>query len=206
MIRKKWLLIIKNKWETFNENKFHQKITLIFIAFVFSGLLGSVISYSFQNRSWKYQYKVSLQRSETKTSLKIFEEVSKLADERIYRMEKLNWALENNSDQEKIKQQMDLYRAILYKWNDNYNRNRALTTIYFGSNIERYFSKDIHSAIKKTGEMLEKYYYTPANKRNIETGYEIDGRIGDLENKAYELNLRMLNVIRKQEANILNEL
>ncbi len=206
MMRKKELLVVKNKWKIFNKSKFHQKITLIIITFLLSGLVGTCISYFFQNRSWKYQYKITLQNSETKTSLKIFEEVSRLIDKRIYRMDKLNWALEDNNDEEKIKKQMNLYRTILYEWNDNYNRDRALLTIYFGNDIQQYFSEDIHSAIKKTGKMLEKYYYTSSDKRNTEMGYEIDGRIGDLENKAYEFNLRMLSVIRKREADILKGL
>lgn len=194
---------MKKFFQTIKDNEFYQKIFLVVLVSIFSGLLGGLVSYSFQNRSWEHQHRSMLQEAETGTALKIFEETSKLLDKRIYRMTKLNWALEENISDSKIEDQMNFYREVLYEWNDNFNRNRALINIYFGEDIQVYFSNDIHTAIKNVGKLLEEYYYTPRKDRKNELGYEIDGRIGDLENKAYELNLRMLNAIQNQKVGVI---
>jgi hypothetical protein len=119
-------------------------------------------------------------------------------------MEKLNWWIKDNKDQERIEQQMDLYREVLYDWNDNWNRNRSLMERYFGKSVRGYYENDLHSAIKEAGRMLENYYYLPADKRKEEIGWEIDGRMGDLENKADRINLTILKLIQNQEVGIFN--
>ena len=186
------------------KESFWKKFLLTGFGIVLTAIIGSSATYYFQNRAWEHQHEISLQESETEAASKIFEETSKLVDKRIYRMEQLNWWLEDNKDQKRIEEQMDMYRQILYEWNDNFNRNRALMERYFGKNVQDYYSNDIHSAMKNAGNLLGDYYYTSSWKRSRAAGLEIEGRVGDLENKAYELNVRMLKLIQKQEVGVFN--
>lgn len=186
-----------------NEN-FFQRIALLIIGFVLTAGVGNWITSEFQKRQFDYEHRTQMQESETIAATKTFEDVSKLMDERIYRMEKLNWELKDNKDLKKIDTQMEAYRESLYNWNDNRNRNVALINRYFGEKESKYFDADIHSAIKDTGKLLENYYYMPRWQRKEEMGWEIDGKMGDLENKSRELNINMLKLIQKQEVGIFN--
>lgn len=186
------------------KEKFLQNIALLIIGFILTAGVGNWITSEFQKRQFDYEHRTQIREAETVAATKNFEEVSKLMDERIYRMEKLNWELEDNTDVKKIDIQMDAYRESLYNWNDNRNRNMALLDRYFGEKEAKYFDEDIHSAIKDAGRLLENYYYMPRWQRKKEMGWEIDGRMGDLENKSRQLNIDMLKLIQKQEVGIFN--
>lgn len=197
--------LLKSFLKSFLEkDSLSQRALLLFLGFFMTYYVGNWMAMSFQNRMWENQHKITLQESETQAASKVFEEVSGLVDKRIYRMTKLNWQLEDNKDEGKVNEQMDKYRDVLYEWNDSFNKNRALIARYFGTDVGEYYSNDIHSAIKDTGKLLENYYYTPARERKYDAGVEIDGRIWDLEGKAYEINIRMLELIQKQEVGVFN--
>jgi len=202
-----FIVLIKSIWQKIKEVFsfiFSKIVWLIILTFLLVNFYGGKLTEAAQKRFSNYQHEQSNKDSEIQAATKIFEDVSKLMDERIYRMQKLNWELEENTDSQKIKTQMDAYRISLYDWNDNRNRNFALISRYFGEEKGKYFDADIHTAIKDTGKLLENYYYMPRWQRKKEIGWEIDGRIGDLENKSRQLNIDMLRFIQKQEVGIFN--
>ncbi|NTV41354.1 MAG: hypothetical protein HGA61_03725 [Candidatus Moranbacteria bacterium] len=183
---------------------FSKSVGIIFLTFILVNFFGGKLAEEAQKRFSDYQHEKTLKDSELKAATKVFEEVSRLMDKRIYRMEKLNWELKDNKDLVKIDKQMDEYRESLYDWNDSRNRDVALMEIYFGKDVSKYFDEDVHSAIKDAGKLLENYYYMPKWERKEEIGWEIDGRLGDLENKSKALNIKMLELIQKQKVGIFN--
>ncbi|MCK9379274.1 MAG: hypothetical protein M0P97_04000 [Candidatus Moranbacteria bacterium] len=198
------LIFLKKKIRKFFSFLFSKSVGIVVLTFLLVNYFGGKLAEDAQRRFADYQHEKILKESEISAATAIFEEVSRLMDKRIYRMEKLNWELKDNKDFKKIDNQMELYREVLYDWNDNRNRDIALMERYFGKNISDYYDNDVHRAIKDAGVLLEDCYYLPYYKRKEDMGWEIDGRMGDLENKAKELNIRMLKLIQTQGVGIFN--
>lgn len=119
-------------------------------------------------------------------------------------MQQLNWWLQDNTDQKRIEQQMDMYRKVLYEWNDSFNRNRALVLRYFGKDTYNLFSENVYKDMKESGKILEDYFYLSPKQRNPETGAQMGDKLGDLGNKAYELNLKMIELIQNGKVGVFN--
>jgi hypothetical protein len=78
---------------------------------------------------------MSMREAERQTATQVFGDLSTLLDKRRYRMQQVCWKLSDHDATAKlIELHMENYRAILFEWNDNLNRNLAL--------IDRYFSED----------------------------------------------------------------
>jgi hypothetical protein len=184
----------------------HHDLFLLLVGFFFTSILGATLGYYFQNRSWDFQERARLVASEREAATKVFEEVSRLMDKRIYRMRQLNWKL-SGDNQADTELQMDLYRKILYEWNDSLNRNRAMVQRYFGSGVgEELFGSEnrndppdnIHHSFKTIGKSLESYYSERDTNGN-EAEKEIDSSLEKLEERVYNINIRMIALIQKGE-------
>ena len=69
-----------------------QQLLLLVTGFVLTSVLGGLLGYWLQSRSWAHQHDVQRRDEERQHALKTFEEISLLLDRRLYRMRRLYWA------------------------------------------------------------------------------------------------------------------
>src|SRR5437868_13056518 len=135
------------------------QIIILFVGFLLTTVVGGLLGYFFQNRAWKHQNDAKIFDAERAAATKIFEDISSLMDKRLYRMRQLNWKLGSTATEiEIIEGHMNEYRQVLYEWNDNLNRNLALTLRYFGKEIRKDLEGIVYEEFKKIGSLLEKAY------------------------------------------------
>lgn len=176
----------------------HHDLFLLLVGFFFTSIVGAALGSYFQNRSWDYQERARLMSSEREAATKVFEEVSKLMDKRIYRMRQLNWKVRDSGQEAAMQEQMNLYREVLYEWNDSLNRNRALVKRYFGSAVENDLTNATHDKFKQVGRSLESYF-AGRETRNDAMYERIDSGLEEIEHNVYNLNLKMITSIQKGE-------
>lgn len=176
----------------------HHDLFLLLVGFFFTSIVGAALGSYFQNRSWDYQERARLMTSEREAATKVFEEVSKLMDRRIYRMRQLNWKVRGSRQETEMQEHMKSYREVLYEWNDSLNRNRALVKRYFGSAIESELTNNTHDKFKQVGRLLESYF--AGRDTRDDTMYDrIDSGLEELEHSVYNLNLKMITSIQRGE-------
>jgi hypothetical protein len=117
------------------ESTFWMDLLKLLLGFLFTTVFGGLLGWWLQSRSWAHQNRVRLLEVERGEASKVFDEVSRLMDKRLYRMMKLHWTLKRGASEEDVKQHLQEYREVLYEWNDALNRNLALTEAYFGPKI-----------------------------------------------------------------------
>ena len=177
----------------------------LIVGFLLSTVLGGLLGFYFQNRTWKHQNNAKVLEAELQTALKVFEDVSKLMDKRLYRMRLLFWRLNSDQyDQGAIERYMELYREVLHEWNDNLNRNLALIQCYFGSDIRKQIDYEIYKQFRDIGASLEEAYlirksgHSPNNLKTLEHDIEVLSHID------YRLNIRIINLIQHRQVGIFN--
>jgi hypothetical protein len=168
---------------------------------VVGGLLGSY----FQNRNWKHQNQVKLAESERMAATQIFESISSLMDKRVYRMMQLNWKIRSEAiDNDILEKQMEKYSEVLYEWNDNLNRNLALTQSYFGTKVRNYLEGTIYEKFSAIGASLEKGYAERKKTGKADEFKKTTLGLTNLRNNIYRLNVQMIHLIQKGEVGIFN--
>lgn len=125
-------------------------------------------------------------------------------DKRLYRMRQLNWKLRSTATEiEIIEGHMNEYRQVLYEWNDNLNRNLALTLRYFGKEIRKDLEGIVYEEFKKIGSLLEKAY-SERKKDKTAHSESLDKEIILLGYHVYNLNVRMIALIQNGKVGIFN--
>ena len=116
-------------------------LLLLFVGFLLTSVLGGLLGYLFQGRSWAHQHEVQRRDQERQQALRTFEEVSRLLDRRLYRMRRLYWAARSRAlgtgDAAELAAAQAGYREVLFEWNDNLNRTLALVHTYFGGEVRK---------------------------------------------------------------------
>src|SRR5262245_8427057 len=103
-----------------------EQFTPLLVGFLLTTVVGGLLGYFFQLRSWSHQNEVQFREQERERATKAFEEMSRLLDRRLYRLGQLYWGLGGPTEggrKEDVARRMDEYCAVLYEWNDNINRN-----------------------------------------------------------------------------------
>src|SRR3954463_15901025 len=97
-----------------------QLIPLI-AGFLLTTVLGGGLGFFFQGRTWKHQHGVVLEEQERERAVRVFEEVSRLLDKRLYRMRLVYWPLVREREGGELSTQdapWDEYRSVVRDWND----------------------------------------------------------------------------------------
>jgi len=171
--------------------------------FLLTTVLGGVLGYYFQNRSWKHQNDSKIMEAELQTALKVFEDVSKVMDKRLYRMRLLYWRLsDNQTNQETLEHYMNLYRDILFEWNDNLNRHLALIQCYFGTDTRQQIDYKVYEQFKAIGASLEEAYLTKKAGNSPTNLSRINSNIETLGSMTYQLNIRMIELIQHRQVGL----
>jgi len=126
------------------------QVILLVLGFVLTTVVGGVLGYYFQRRTWD----ANRRESERSAAADVFDGISRGMDERPYRMRLVYWGL-RRGDEDRIAAAMAEYRATLVKWNDNLNRNLALVQRYFGREVWAFLSGVLYEEFAIIGRHLE---------------------------------------------------
>jgi murein L,D-transpeptidase YcbB/YkuD len=64
---------------------------LVLITFALTTVGGGGLTYAFQRSAWRHQYRVQREDARREQAMRTFEEVSRLLDQRLYRMRQVYW-------------------------------------------------------------------------------------------------------------------
>ncbi|RMH80145.1 MAG: hypothetical protein D6681_18765 [Calditrichaeota bacterium] len=188
--------------ENVNSNgKFKENIILLVIGFVLTSILGGGIGTYFQHRAWENQWKVLRIERELQHKTKVFERISSLLDERLFRARQLLWSLNGKFKDKDVEQRLQMYRESVRNWNEQLNSNSALIEIYFGKDFRDKFEREIGKEFVDNGMVIEKLYnqYRRTKKRVNTT--QAEQKLNDLYKKIYRFDLELLESIKNLSEN-----
>jgi hypothetical protein len=175
------------------------QVILLVIGFGLTSVLGGVLGWFFQSRSWSHQHRVQQRDREREQALKVFEEVSSLLDKRLYRMRLVFWTArrlaQDGGSAEPLEAALDEYRAVVATWNDNLNRSLALVHTYFGGALRDELEDRIYEEFTAIGRALDRF----VREARAGTAAEIppiDGRLRWLGRQVYGFNVRALELLQ----------
>jgi hypothetical protein len=182
-----------------------EQIIILGIGFILTSVIGGLLGYYFQNRSWRYQNTEKLAETERRTATAVYEEISKILDKRLYRMAQLHWKLQDPATEHEIlEKHMNNYRDVLYEWNDMLNRNLALTQAYFGNEIRTILENTIFEEFKRIGRSLEATYIQKRKNSTIVSSEQADKDLVKLSHNVYSLNLKMIELVQNGKVGVFN--
>ncbi|MER5222838.1 hypothetical protein [Streptomyces flaveus] len=167
--------------------------------FVLTTVLGGLLGFFFQRRTWAHQHRVQTQDQERERAVLVFEEVSRLLDKRLYRLRLLYWSLAADTDvrSERSESRMEDYRQVLYEWNDSINRNLALIQQYFGIAIRERLDYGIGAAFVELGQAVEAMWRQFDSGTGTASRERInDALLTELGSQIYHYNLDMIRAIQ----------
>jgi Putative peptidoglycan binding domain len=172
------------------------QVVLLVLGFVLTTVVGGVLGYYFQRRTWD----ANRRESERSAAADVFDDISRGMDERLYRMRLVYWGLKRG-DKDRTAAAMAEYRATLVKWNDNLNRNLALVQRYFGREVWAFLSGVLYEEFAIIGRHLEGWH---RGREDRELGsaeearlFVTGRRLQALSNDIFELNRFMIAMIQR---------
>jgi hypothetical protein len=173
------------------------QILLLVLGFLLTTVGGGLLGYYFQNRTWKHQHAMTVAEAQRDAATKVFEEISRLMDKRLYRMRQVQWSLCNTAVPDGVlEHHMHAYRTVLYEWNDTLNRNLALTESYFGTELRQQLEERIYENFRRIGTRLETMYGDRTKQAATASTAGTDSELTALSNEIYTINLRMISRIQ----------
>jgi hypothetical protein len=114
-------------------------------------------------------------------------------DKRLYRMRRVNMGIGNKKDSEVMEERWNDYRETLFEWNENLNRNLALTQMYFGQKSRDLLETDIQSRFITYGRLLESARDIKGKNNTYEKRQQV---ADDLNNYIYNFDLMLIKNIQ----------
>lgn len=127
----------EKKTNKFFSTDFSQKLFLLGLGFIFTTILGGLLSYYLQARTNNYNYKNALIESERKVAKDIFEDIITAIDERVYYAQILNDDYSFNPNKGVPAEKWNNYQQAVNKWNININKRFELLQYYFGYSAKK---------------------------------------------------------------------
>lgn len=167
------------------------------VGFVFTSVVGGALGYYLQNRAWKHQHDVAALESERQTATAVFEALSILMDKRLYRMRQVAWKLsEEGHLAERVDEQMENYRQLLFEWNDGLNRNLAMVERYFGTGVRKRLDYHFYEEFARIGVMVERCHRAwQQGEQHRDLRHALDS-LNALSSYIYNLNVLMINRVQ----------
>jgi hypothetical protein len=162
---------------------------------VCGGFLGAYLHHRHAHHQWIQ----SRWEKELRESQKVFEELSRLLDRRLYRTRLFLGSFARS--REEVELRLAGYRRVVTQWNDNINRLLALLSIYFGEEMRNTVDDDLGEEFRDVGCLLEKAY----RAKNDFDADPIDERVNILAAKVYIFNIRMLEAIQSKRDTLFGE-
>jgi hypothetical protein len=168
------------------------QIILLGLGFVLTSVAGGLIAYYFQIKTDRRNRR----ESERQAAGTVFDEISRAMDRRLYRMWLLHWGLDSGDD-DRIDKALGRYRKVLVEWNDNLNRNLALTYRYFGEGVWKYLDRALYEEFARIGRLLETRYRDAVRGLNQGSADQVlGGQLKALNDEIYVLNRFMVSLIQ----------
>jgi len=171
----------------------YNDILKLAMGFFLTTIVGGYLSHSWQTRAAEIQRDAEQKKYEIQTATGVFEQISRLMDKRLYRMRQVSMGLGNEVGHESMTGRWEAYRETLYEWNENLNRNLALTQMYFGQKARDTLEQDIQSRFITFGRLLE------SSRDSGRAGNTYEERLAvadDLNNYIYNFDLLLIENIQ----------
>ena len=171
----------------------------LLVGFLLTTVFGGSLGHYFQNRAWRHQFRVRLLEAELASATRLFEDLSRLMDKRLYRMRQVHWKLKQPVLGEILEVHMERYREVLYEWNDALNRNLALTETYFGLDIKKTLEGTIYEEFRRIGEVLESEYRKLSGGGPLYDSQKTAADLTRLRDSIYRINVHMIRTIQQRQ-------
>ena len=180
----------------------------IAVGFLLTTVLGGLLGFFFQNRSWEHQHKIQQADEERHRAmrvaeenraraLQVFDEVSRLMDKRLYRLRQayLSLPVEGGASgrSPQAEERLRDYQQVLYEWNDSINRNLALLQHHFGSAARQRLDNAVGASFAEAGRSFEAFWR--AGRRP--DGDKFERRLAGLGSIVYNFNIEMIGAIEQ---------
>jgi hypothetical protein len=167
---------------------------LLLVGFLLTTVLGGLLGYFFQNRTWDHQNRVTAAAAHRDAAFAVFQELSSLMDKRLYRMRVFDDVLASSGTTDKdIQSAREDYRQVRYEWNDNLNRNLARVEAYFGLPVRLSIETGVYEQFSQLHRELTEHY-DQRQKHNDVTS--LRPQLDSASLVIYNANLAMLGTIR----------
>lgn len=170
-------------------------LVLLLAGFVLTSVVGGGLTFVFQRAAWRHQHRVQREDLRRDQALRTFEEVSKLLDQRLYRMRRVYWAAKaiakGRGEKERLDAALGDYRAVLADWNDNLNRVRALVHTYFGVQAREVLEYRLHEEYVAIGEELDEFVREVSARGEVPVR-PIGARLTQLSHRVYQFDVHAL--------------
>jgi hypothetical protein len=89
-----------------------EQITLLFAGFLLTTIAGGLLGALIQHRSWRYRWHTENAEKNISTSRELFQEISRLMDRRLYRLDQFYlWSKRNSAPE--LKSSLENYRSVV---------------------------------------------------------------------------------------------
>jgi hypothetical protein len=176
-------------------------LLLLLVGFALTTVVGGLLGYWLQNRSWRSQERRRLEQGQLDAARAFYEELSHLLDRRLHRMRELDGWLERPEQGREIDRRLARYRDVLDEWNDNLNRNLALAIRYFGAQAHAVL-EDLYRKFSTAGSRIEGRFreYDADGKTSSPPAA---GELRQLDLVIYDLNLAMIEALQRGSVGIV---
>jgi hypothetical protein len=179
-------------------------LLVLIVGFLLTSVAGGILTFFFQRRAWAHQHDVQQREVIRDQSQKVFEDLSTLLDQRLYRMRLVFAAARRLAPQPgrgvRLDKALDEYRAVLTAWNDNLNRNLALVHTYFGDIAREHLEAFLFEEFRAIGEELDQFVreVSPQDRGTVRVR-KIAPRLKGLSDAVYEFDLLLVHAIQRGE-------
>jgi hypothetical protein len=179
-------------------------LLLLIAGFVLTTVVGGVLGYYFQQRTWRQQSANQRAERDLEAATKTFEEVSVLLDRRLYRMKRVYWSAKRiapaPADTGDLETARVAYQAVVEGWNDNLNRLLALVQTHFGKPMRERLQLELYDTYAAVGEELD-YFVREVSvaERGPVRVRRIGRRLTDLGHRVFSFNLLMLAALEREQ-------
>lgn len=180
----------------------------ILLNFILTTVIGGVITYAYLSHQERLEgqeqrslEELKLKEQRRSEATKVFEELSRLMDTRLYKWRQVAWAIEDGKPAGDVFKRYEDYRQTLFEWSFNINRNRALVCRYFGADAGRVFEVEIMPGFNDLQAQLSETLRTRESPPPLKIE-RVDGfnQLADpLNNTIYDFNNRLAELIRSGE-------
>jgi hypothetical protein len=171
--------------------KYHDVLLLLF-GFFLTTIVGGYLGAKYQERAWAHDLAAKRYDAQLDAASKVFDDISRLLDRRLYRARTLLWAYKGSEDEEEIQLRRKEYREVVEDWNGSLNRNLVLVERYFGPSLRAELEGDIAKGFKDIHNALDAYRKNPEPAKLAELERQIDS----FNPTIYGFNLELLEHIQ----------
>jgi hypothetical protein len=172
------------------------------VSFLLTTVLGALIGWYLQQRSWERQNSARLREDELRRAGELCQVIGELLDKRRYRMLRLLWTLEEfargEAPLEVVEKRRFDYDCVLYEYNDRLNVNLSLMGTYFGAKSHSWLESRIYDSFVAAGMGLTRATKAVLSQK-ASAPKDLESarlRLKDLNKEIFQLNLYMMSRLR----------